>query len=335
MMEQPRPIAVSEGVLRKLVVVALLAAGALAADGLLTGTVGPGPTRLLSVGFALLAAYALGQAAVRLRLPAIVGYILTGIVLGESLRQVLPARLAVPPLSWSVLSTPTVELLAPVEEAAIGLIALTVGGLVRFDVVRRISRPLGGVVVGQVIAVFVVVLSWVLVVGLGLPYVTMPGFEGLGPAAAVGIGALAATMSLAGSPAATLAVLHGTGSKGPISRLVLSAVVFKELAVVVLFAIATAFATTALAPDSSLSMPMFVLTRLGSAIVIGIIVGGAIAAYLRRVRRELPLFVVGTVVLTSFVADRLGIPPVAVLLPAGIVAGNATSASGKLIREVA
>jgi len=330
-----RSTAVSESVLRKLVVVALLAVGAWTADHLFPGVIGSGPPGLLPLGFALLAAFALGQVAVRLRLPGIVGYILTGMLLGESLRQVLPSAWLVPPLSWHVLSDPVLEMLMPVEEVAVGLIALTVGGLLRFDVLRRLARSISGVVVGQVLTVFAVVLVWVLVVGLGLPHVTMPGFEKLGAATALGFGAVAAAVLLAGSPAATLAVLHGTGAKGPVSRLVLSAVVFKELAVVFLFALVTPFVATTRVSSDSLSVPMDVLARMGGAIGLGVVVGLAIAGYLRGVRREKPLFVIGMVVLTSFVAGRAGLAPVAVLLPAGIVATNAVGEGEKLVRDVA
>ena len=330
-----RPTAVSEGVLRKLVVVALLAVGAWTADRLVPNMVGSGPPGLLALGFSLLMAFALGQLAVRLRLPAIVGYILTGILLGSSLRQQLPASLSVPPFSWNILSGSALDTLKPVESVAIGLIALTVGGLVRFDVVKRLAKTIIGVVSGQIIAVFGVVVLWVSIVGVGLPHVTMPGLEGVTPVRALGLGVVAATLSLAGSPAATLAVLHGAGAKGPVSRLVLSAVVFKELVVVFLFAIVASFVATMPAPGSSLSVPLFVLVRLGEALVLGVAIGLGIAGYLHRVRREVPLFVVGTVVLTSFISERLGLAPVAVLLPAGIVATNAVREGETLVRKVA
>lgn len=336
MMDHPNPTAVSEGVLRKLVVVALLAVGAWAADHFLPGMIGSGPPGLLALGFALLTAFALGQVAARLRLPAIVGFIIAGILLNGSLQNILPASWAVPPLSWRVLTGPAVDLLSPVEQVATGLIALTVGGLVRLDVVRRTARTLGGVLFGQAATVLLVVMLWVLIVGLGLPHLTMPGFEGLGVADAVGFGAIAAVLSLAGSPTATLAVLHGTGAKGPISRLVLNAVVFKELLVLVLFAVAASLVVpTSAAPHAALSLSTFVLVHQGLAIAFGIAIGIAIAFYLRRVRREVPLFILGTVAFTTFAAERMGLPPVAVLLPAGIIATNATSEGEKLVREMA
>jgi Kef-type K+ transport system membrane component KefB len=335
MMDQLGPTAVSEGVLRKLVVVALLAVGAWAADHWLGGMIGSGPPGLLALGFALLIAFALGQVAVRFRFPAIVGFILAGILLNGSLGDILPSTWSVPPLSWRVLGDPAIDLLSPVEQVAAGLIALTAGGLIRLDVARRTARMIGGVLFGQTVAVFFVVMVWVLVVGLGLPHLTMPGFEGESAATAIGFGAVAAALSLAGSPAATLAVLHGSGAKGPISRLVLHAVAFKELVVLVLFAVTASFVAATPPPHSTVSLPTFVLLTMGGAIALGVVVGVAIALYLRRVRREVPLFILGTVAFTTFAADRIGLSPVAVLLPAGIIAANTASEGEKLVRKMA
>lgn len=334
-MDRLQPPPKSEGVLRKLAVVALLGAGAWVASGWLPSSVDAGPPGLVAVGFALLASFGLGQLAVRLRLPALTGYVIAGLLLGSPLRAAIPDSWLIEPLSWRVIDSAAAQLLQPIEQIAIGLIALTVGGLVRLDAARTVARTIGGVLLGQVVAVFAAVLLWGAVIGMGLPYVTMPGFEGIGSKAAIGISALIAVFCLSGSPAATLAVLHGTGARGPISRLVLNVVVLKELVVVLLFALVTPFVLTTPPAGSTLSVPVYVLAHVGAALALGTAVGVGIALYLRRVRREVPLFVIAAVVLTAFIAERVGLPPVAVLLPAGIIAANAVGEGEKLVREVA
>ena len=331
-MEPSGPTAVSDGVVRKLVIVALLAAGAIVVDQLVPGSVHFGPSGLMGLGFAALLALGLGQAAVRLRLPAISGYLATGVLLGPWTHSLIPERWSAPPLSWEVLDASVVELLDPLAALSVGIIALTVGGLFRLDMVRKLTRDLVGAVGGAVLGVFVSVLLWVASVGLGLPHLSLPGLGTLSVGTAVALAALVAVLSLAGSPAAIISVVHGTGAKGVLSRVVLASVVVKELLVVLLFVVAAIFLP--IHADGTAALAESLLVRLGGSLALGVVVGLLLSLYVKRVRREVPLFVIGVVLLVTFASERLGLPAPAVLIPAGIVAANASDEGAKLVGDV-
>jgi Kef-type K+ transport system membrane component KefB len=334
MMDHPRPTAVSEGVLRKLVIVALLGFGVWAADRLLPGMIGTGQTSLLGVGFALIAAFTLGQLAVGLRLPAITGYLVAGVLLGESLRTTLPAAWMVPPLSWPILGNHAIDLLSPFQQVAVGLIALTAGGLLRLDALRGLARPIGGIFGGHALSVLVIMALWATVQGLGLPYVTVPGLAGVGTTTVLGFGAVLAGLCLSGSPAATLAVLHGTGARGPVARVVLANVALKEVGAVAV--VVAALHWMARSPGTSWATGPATQTSLhmGLGLAAGVLVGGAMSLYVHQVRREVSLFVLGVVVLVTFITNRFGMSPVWVLLPAGMVLASSSDHGEKLVREV-
>ena len=87
------------------------------------GAPGQGSWVLLAFGFLILAAYSVGELASVLRLPKIVGYLVAGMVFGPHVLHVVDEA--------------GTELLAPVSELAIALIAFLAGAELRWSEVRE------------------------------------------------------------------------------------------------------------------------------------------------------------------------------------------------------
>ncbi|MCU0690894.1 MAG: cation:proton antiporter, partial [Polyangiaceae bacterium] len=332
-MEQRGQTTASVGVGRKLVILALLAVGAVVADRLLVGSSHFGPPGMLASGFALLLAFALGQLAVRLHMPAVTGYLVAGLLLGPTLRNMLPPSWVLGPLSWPIIDADLLAQLQPAETVAAGIIAMTVGASLRLARLRGQGRPVAGALLGQLVAVFPAAVLSVVLVGLDLPGMTVPGFEALPLAAAVAFSALAASVALAGSPTATLAVLRGTGAWGVLSDVVLATVVVKELIVVLLFATVAVF-VPAPPGQAGHDVSATVLASLLATVGLALGLGFGVAVYLRAVRRQVPLFLFAVVALTVFIANEIQLPAVPLLIGAGLVVAQLAPTAESLVGDL-
>lgn len=226
------------------------------------------PTPMLVLGFVVLASYTFGELVGVVKLPHITGYLLAGVLLGPSAAEYLtyfltPYDLMVPaPFGMlgehdgNLLSHHVQDTLNPFNALAIALITMTAGGELKWEEVRKSLGTILGVLGGQVALIVPIMVTFVIVIsgqlswvpGIG-PYLAMPFKVGQGIAmgqldlwGVLLVGGMVATVSLATSPAATIAVINGTQSKGPMTGAVLSAVVMKDVVVVLGFTVLAAIA---------------------------------------------------------------------------------------------
>ncbi|MFW5924887.1 MAG: cation:proton antiporter [Myxococcota bacterium] len=292
------------------------------------------PTVMLAFGFVVLASYTIGQLAEVLRLPHITGYLIAGVLLGASIVPFLPEAWRLPPFDDGVLNPEVIRSFGLVDALAVALIALTAGGELKIDALRRGMRTIGGLLVFQVLAIGVVIVAFVWAVAGGIPGLALPGVGTLGPMAALVLGATVATISLSTSPAATIAVINDARAEGPMTRNVLSTVVLKDVVVVLLFAITSTLAVVYLGDGEPLPLGDVIFKHIVGSIGAGALLGGLMGLYLRFVGQELLLFLLGVVYLATFVASGLELDPVLLFLTAGFTVSNFSRAGNTLIHSV-
>lgn len=271
-------------VLRKGGIVAVLIAGMWLLHRFATTTGDFDPTAMLALGFVVLASYTFGELVGVVRLPHITGYLLAGLLLGESaadalawvigagpewlgasvgtgiteaIRAVVPEGAALPPpFDHGVLNHDVVDQLSLFNTLAVALIAMTAGGELKIETLRKGVRALLGVLGGQTVAIVVLMIGFALAISgmlteaIALPFANGEGvaFGGLDLAGVLLLGAILAAISVATSPAATIAVINNTQAKGPVTSTILSTVVLKDVVVVLLFSIVTAIAAAWIDP---------------------------------------------------------------------------------------
>ena len=167
-----------------------------------------------------------------------------------------------------------------------------------------------------------VVLCSGVIPGFALPFLVEESW-GFKLAAALCLGLVASAMS----PAATIAVVHETGSKGPITDSVMGISILNNVIVVVLFAFGLSIAGV-LAPEyytahSEHSVAATLATSIGGAAVLGGVLGIGLALYIRTLGKELLLIITGLCFTLTWVAQQTGIDPVLSFIVAGFVARNA------------
>ncbi|TVQ91321.1 MAG: hypothetical protein EA397_09675 [Deltaproteobacteria bacterium] len=348
------------------------------------------PTAMLALGFVVLASYTFGEIVGAIKLPHITGYLVAGLVLGGSAASALgwavaegPTTLAPwlgetlsgpllavlprgsqlpPPFDEGILNDSVVGQLAIFNTLAVSLIALTAGGELKLESLRRglkdILAVMGGhfFAVGAMMALFGLAIGGVLGPGLALPFL---GTEeaALGKLDPVGMLLLLtvfAIVSIATSPAATVAVITSTRAEGPVTTTSLSAVVLMEVVIVLLFSIFGAIATGWIDPAAlvasaggadlsdeiageSTGVGRFTLSlvwHVGGSLVFGTLVGFGIAAYLRFVRVEILLFLVSLIFVIAYVGTAAGLDSTLMCIAAGFATTNFSEEGDKLIHEV-
>lgn len=299
--------------MRRILVLALLFLGLRLITPL--GDPGTGADVLLAFGFLVLAAYTVGEIAAALRVPMIVGYMAAGMVFGPSM--------------LGILSTADVARLAPVSELAVALIAFLAGAELRWHDVRREGPALAKVLVSELLLSYVVLAGTFFALRRWLPLL-----DGLPTVTVVVFALLFASIAIVHSPAVTLALLSETGARGPLARAVLGIVLLADIIVVLLFTGTLAAARALVPPVGAVEVTSVgtVVWEIGGAVLLGLALGGGVAAYLRFVGKELVLFAVLVAFFGLQIAGLLHVELLLSLLIAGFLTEN-VSRHGEPLRH--
>jgi Kef-type K+ transport system membrane component KefB len=294
------------------VLVVLLTALAHAARSFFAGEAMASAGTAMSLGYLLLAGLFVGDLFKKVRLPKLTGYIMTGIVAGPAVLDVVPVE--------------ALERLALFSGVAVALIALTAGLEMEIAMLRPLYRTIKWVSLFVVGGATLVLAGAVLALGPLLPFMNDLS---LGQRIAVAL-VLGVSVS-AKSPAVVVALRKEVEADGPISRTVLALVVIGDLLVILLFAVVSSIAKSAFGTSEAISETAKLLAwEIVGSLVAGLVVGGIMAIYVRKVERSAALFIVAVCFVVAEVGRRLHLDPLLVCLSAGMLVRNATRVGDRL-----
>lgn len=267
----------------------------------------------LGCGCLLLAGFFAGKLFKALGLPKLTGYLAAGIVFGPDVLGVVTEGI--------------VAKLGIFKGLATALLAITAGLEMHFGTVRPLFRSVGAIMLIAVLGTTVLLAAAIFFARPLLPF--MQGLEVV-PALAIAV-VLAVTMS-AQSPAVVVAVRDETAADGIFTRTTLAVVVLADLVIIVLFALTTTLAQTALGESvDALETAKHLAWHIGGSLIVGVVVGVLVALYLRFVPGDgSPLFVAAVAFVIAEVGERLAFDPLVMALAAGIFIRNFTSVSHRV-----
>jgi len=294
------------------------------------------PSGMLAFGFVVLASYTIGGLVGQIRLPHITGYLIAGLVFGPSLAKALTGLGLPAPFDKGILNQEVIEQLGLFDTLAVALIALTAGGELKLEGLKKGFRAISSILAAQIVSIGVLVTAFFWLISGAVPYIGLPGVAGLPMAAALAVGAMVASVSLATSPAATIAVITESRAVGAMTKNVLSVVVLKDVIVVVAFAIAQVVVAQQIGFGAlEGGIASYLLQHIVISILFGVVVvGGLMALYIRYINQELLIFVVGVVYLVAFISKQLDWDLVLVFLAAGFGVSNFSKTGHRLIETV-
>ncbi|MFW6160947.1 MAG: cation:proton antiporter [Acidobacteriota bacterium] len=272
-------------------------------------------TLSLAFGFILIFAFLFGKEISRFNLPQITGFILAGIICG--------------PYVLGFLSQPDVRALQLLDGLALGLIALTAGGEMRLPRLKARIKDIGSLVIFQTVVIIGGFLCFGLVFPGSLSFF-LPG-ENL---PALPIFLLLGTLATATSPSTTIAVITEARSKGNVTDLVLGAAVVKDFFVIIFFAFSLSLAQSMIGKEEENGVLTGVLLEVGGSVAIGIVVGLGLVFYLKFIRRELTVFILGVAFFTYQISHNYGLHPLLICLVAGFLVENFSPHGEGLIQAI-
>lgn len=256
---------------------------------------------LQAVGLAILAGLGVGRLFRFLRVPAVAGYVIIGVILGQSVTGLFPGDL--------------LDRLGVVSDLALGVIAFTIGGELKWANLKRIARSVIPIVLLESTGAMLVVSASVWLLFHDWPTALVLG-----------------AISAATAPAATVMVIQEVKAAGVLTSTLLAVVGIDDAIALTLYGVAAALAKALLAQDTLFSMSDVMAAaghEIGGALVLGVLVGAVVAPWVKRLTTREAVFTltVGALVAIVGLSQRFGTSSLLANMVFGVVLVNAAPIS--------
>ncbi|SFC66076.1 Kef-type K+ transport system, membrane component KefB [Alkalibacterium subtropicum] len=252
----------------------------------------------LYIAIILVAGMGGGKLAKKLKLPTVTGYILTGLMLGPSL--------------LNLITTEVYYSLQFANELALSMLAVSVGTELHWRVFRAFGKNLVKLSLGNTFftAVIVALVTWLL--GMPIQYALI-----LGP------------LAMSVSPSGVVSIIKETKAEGEMTQNLLGLVAFDNLVTILTFGMMVSFVQS-MVNDTGASIIMLVgsvVLDILFASLVGI-VGGAFVSYF--IRKEISndkllALLIAALLFNSGVAAYFGLSPILTDMIAGVTITNLTN----------
>lgn len=276
----------------------------------------PAPrTIALALGFSLIAASVLGEAAERLRLPRLSGYLVFGLLCGPYVLNLITASMA--------------RELRLFNGLAIALIAFVAG--LELNLAQLRPRLRAVLIVGAT-ALFGGLAALTVLLWLAWPWLPFGDAGGALPQAAAAL--VTAALVISFSPTVTIAVIAESRARGPLTELVLAIVVLSDLLLILVFALAMQLARwVSGATASDVSILVYLAWEIVASLAFGALLGALFALYLAHVNREVTLVLLALCAAVATVSPALHVELILAALAAGLVVENVAPPRGDQLKD--
>ena len=240
----------------------------------------------------------------KLKIPQVVGYIIIGILIGQSGFRVLNSRL---------LTT-----LEPISTLALSLIGFLIGAELKIPTIKKYGKQFVGILVFESVTPF-------FIVSIAVALIYFLATRDLKTAIALGL--ILGAISSATAPAATTDVLAENRTKGPLTTILIGIVAMDDAVGLILFAIASTFASGLLGEKGqSLGAQLLSIAySIGVSCLVGSLFGvllGRIIKYVKNDDGRILAFSLGAILLLTGVCTYLGLNTILAAMAMGFFIVN-------------
>lgn len=259
---------------------------------------------LLLLGIAVFLGAVGGRAFQRLKIPQVVGYIVIGLIVGQT--------------GFGLIPKTVVDEMRPISMFALGLIGLSIGGELKFTVLRRRGRQFLTILLSEGIGAFVIVGG-----ATGMVIWLISGDTKIAMAQGLLLGAI----SSATAPAATVSVIWEYKTRGPLTNTLLAIVALDDGLGLLLFGFASSIAGVLLS-GGGLSFGAILGTP-AYEIIASILLGSTAALMLTLIlgwsseKEKQLIFTLGTVMLVMGLSAALEMDAILAAMALGMTLVNA------------
>ncbi|EDQ84650.1 uncharacterized protein MONBRDRAFT_12617 [Monosiga brevicollis MX1] len=212
-----------------------------------------------------MASYRIGQWASHLKMLALTGYLITGILAGPDILHIL--------------SRPEIDDLRFIDRLALALIAFTAGAELYLPHLYQFLPSLLRIVTATTI---VGLVGFFVVAFVAAPLTDF--MDRLSPGQQATVALLGAVISVASSPLATIAIINKHRAKGPYGQMALGVVLLKDAVVIVLYAVVVHVAFGVFTDDGRPDNGLIVLYVIGE-LILTVLIGLAMTPFLYALAR--------------------------------------------------
>ncbi len=258
---------------------------------------------LLLLGIALFGGLVGGRLFQKLRIPQVVGYIIIGIVIGQS--------------GIHIVSENVIKALRPFNYFALGLIGFLVGGELKKEIFSKYGKQLISILLWEGISPFLFVS-----LGTGIIGSLLFGPSPVTWALAILLGAVAS----ATDPATTTSVLKEYKTRGPLTATILGIVALDDGLALLLFALASSTAGVLIGHGDALSLVSILrpLYEIAGAVIIGILSGLVLIKVLKKYgeKERMLVFSIGTVLFVTGFSLASNVSMLIAVMTLGVMIAN-------------
>jgi Trk K+ transport system NAD-binding subunit/NhaP-type Na+/H+ or K+/H+ antiporter len=216
----------------------------------------------------------------RLRLPLITGFLVTGILCG--------------PHILDLIKVDALENLAFVNDTALAFIAYAAGAELYLKDIRSQARSIAWNTFGQLIVTFIIGTLGVYLLANYIPFM-----KEMTNASKFAVAMLAACIFVARSPSSAIAVISEMRAKGPFTQTVMGVTVIKDVLVILLFAVCLSIAVNIISDvEFSITFLLILLIEITLAFLLGYILGRWISFILKLPLNSYPKMLI--ILLTGY-----------------------------------
>ncbi len=258
---------------------------------------------LFLLGLALFGGTIGGRLFQRLRIPQVVGYIIIGVLIGQSGLKIVNGNI--------------IAALRPFNYFALGLIGFMVGGELKKEVFARYGKQLMSILLCEGITPFLLVTFFTGIAGSLL----------FGPRPFVwALALLLGSIASATDPATTTSVLKEYKTRGPLTTNIFGIVALDDGLALLLFAVASSIAGVLIghAGEGVLKAVIYPLYEMAGAVAIGYVSGLILNGILRKYveKEKILAFSIGMVLLVTGLALAANVSMLLAVMTLGIVVVN-------------
>lgn len=263
---------------------------------------------ILNSALLLLAGFTIGKLVNKIKLPAVTGYLIAGIIMGPSILNVMTPQMN--------------EAATILSHLALSLIAFNIGSQFTIRTIKSLGKSV-------VWITFLEAFGASIVVTLAMYFLADQPLH-----IAMLFGAIAA----ATAPAATIMVIRETKAKGTFTDTLLAVVAIDDPVCVILFAIASGFASLTLHNAGVSPFMVFLDSILGViyALLVGIGLGLLLTRVIPKIKTpaELQTLSLGLIILGSGLAIQWNLSPLLVNMALGSAIANLSHRADSVIDKI-
>ena len=260
---------------------------------------------ILFLGIILFGGAVGGRLFQKIKVPQVVGYIIIGVVLGQS--------------GFRFIGMDMITTLEPVSTVALSLIGFSIGGELKIAELRKRGKQFASILIFEALTAFVVVAALVFVLVLLLTRDIQK---------AVALGLVLGSISSATAPAATTDVLWENRTKGPLTSTVLGIVAMDDAVALLLFAFSVSIAGVLIgtAGDTAglASRLLGLLWEIGGAVAAGALIAFILSKLIKSFLNEerILAFSIGAIMLLAGLSVALGVDMILAAMSMGFFISN-------------